>query len=123
MLKHQEGINRRLLNEAAEKAKSLTRPITLPTKTSNSKEADITDVEAEDAAVAAVVAAADVEDTREEAVAVDAEAETLHTPSVPRRSRSSISESIWIKRSVSNTAVVAKVTPERQEKKKKKFDS
>ena len=77
-------------------------------------------MEAEDAAAAA---AADVEDTREEAVAVDAEAETLHTPSVPRRSRSSISESIWIKRSVSNTAVVAKVTPEKTRKKKKKYDS
>lgn len=63
-------------------------------------------MEAEDAA--AVVVAADAEDTREEDVAVDAEAETLHTPSVLRRSRSSISESIWIKRSVSNTAVVVK---------------
>lgn len=63
-------------------------------------------MEAEDAA--AVVVAADAEDTREEDVAVDAEVETLHTPSVLRRSRSSISESIWIKRSVSNTAVVVK---------------
>jgi hypothetical protein len=80
----------------------------LPATLHCSQEADITDVEAEDAEAA--VAVADVEVTREEDVAVDVEAEILHTPSVPRRSRSSISESIWIKRSVSNTAVVAKVS-------------
>lgn len=71
-------------------------------------------MEAEDAA--AVVAVADAEDTKEGGVAVDAEAETLHTPSVPRKSRSSISESIWIKRSVSNTVVVAKVTTNKKRK-------
>jgi hypothetical protein len=70
-----------------------------------SQEADIADAEAEDAAVAAEE---DVAVIKEDA-AVDVEVETLHTLSVPRKSPSSISESIWIKRFASNTVAVVKV--------------
>lgn len=67
-----------------------------------SQEVDIADVEAEDAEVTAAVVVA-------VAVEVDAVEQTLHIQRDPRRSRSSILESTWTRRSESNTAEDVKV--------------